>query len=189
VDYVECNAQAHSIDGFAYIYFNYKQQGSQTARRIYASLVAQLLSQIPALQDAVEPLYNKHNDRKKKRASAEELFSILSNLPSSGKVLLAFDALDEASRDTRNALVSQLAKLEVKSIFVFLTSRPTINLSSIGLKTQIKDVAAQTSDLEVFIRAQLKDDNVEDFLYENPEAIIEEIIRNVISHAAGMYVI
>jgi len=188
VDYVESNAQAHSIDGIAYVYFNYKQQESQTAHCIYASLVAQLLNRIPALQDAVEPLYNKYNDGKK-RASAEELFNILSNLPSSGKVLLAFDALDEASRDTRNALVSQLAKLEVKSIFVFLTSRPTINLSSIGLKTQIKDVAAQTSDLEVFIRAQLKDDNVEDFLYENPEAIIEEIIRNVISHAAGMYVI
>jgi len=188
VDYVECNAQAHSIDGFAYIYFNYKQQGSQTARRIYASLVAQLLSQIPALQDAVEPLYNKHNDRKKKRASAEELFSILSNLPSSGKVLLAFDALDEASTDTMDALVSQLAKLEMKSLLVFLTSRPNINLSSIGPKTQIKDVAAQTSDLEVFIQAHLKIDRVMVILYKNPQAT-EEIIRNVVSHAAGMCVI
>jgi hypothetical protein len=187
VDYIESNAQAHSIDGIAYIYFNYKQQESQTARHIYASLVAQLLKQIPALQDVVEPLYNKHNDRKR-RASAEELFSILSNLPSSGRVLLAFDALDEASRDTMKALVSQLAKLETKSLLVFLTSRPNINLNSIGLKTQIKDVAAQTSDLEVFIQAHLID-HVMDTPYENHQAIIEEIIRNVVSHAAGMCVI
>src|SRR5205814_8559714 len=97
------------MDGIAYIYFNYKQQESQTIHFIYASLVSQLLNRIPVLQGRVKELYEKH-DRGRKSPSADELFNILSNLPSSYKVVLAFDALDEASDTTRDGLVTQLAK-------------------------------------------------------------------------------
>jgi hypothetical protein len=179
VDDVKSNPQKYGIDGIAYIYFKYDQQEYQTPRHIFSNLIAQLLSQIDDVYDAVETLYNKKLVRQR-TPRIEELYNILW---SSGKVLFVFDGLDEASNETEGALVSLLAKLEANSVCV-LTSRPTISLQSISHKTQIKDVAVQASDLEVFIRAQLKE-VVEDI----PEATIEEITRNVIFHADGKYVI
>jgi hypothetical protein len=177
----------HSIDGIAYIYFNYKQLGSQTLASVYASLVGQLLDQIPALRATVKDLYEKHG-RGKNIPTAQELFNILTSLPQSCKVVLAFDALDEASEETRKGLLTDLEKLENKSLRVFLTSRPDVQPKSIADKTRIVVVIANDSDLRVFAQAHLEDDDIQDILGEHSRSIVPQIIDGVISHAAGMYV-
>ena len=55
----------------------------------------------------MKDFYKKH-DGEEKVPSAEELFGILLSLPSSCQVVLAFDALDEASAKTREGLIKQL---------------------------------------------------------------------------------
>ena len=186
VDYVKSNSHMHGIDGIAYIYFSYKQQGSQTIRSIYASIVAQLLYQIPDLQVPVKKLHEKH-DNGKGTPGEEELVNILSSLLGSYKIILAFDALDEASNRTRANLMLQLAKLEETSLLVFFTSRPDVEIKSISKKARMVNVMAHNSDLETFIRANLEENpDVQDILDEDSQAIIPQIVDNVIERAAGM---
>lgn len=181
VNYVEAESDVH----IAYIYFNYKQWESQTASRIYASLVAQLLNKVPALQTHAEKLYQKCENGKKIPA-AEELFDILTCLPSSYKIVLALDALDEASVDTRKDLLSRLARLENTPPLFFITSRPGITIRSISAKTRIENVTAQPSDLKEYIREHLQSDEVQTLLDDDSQKVVLEIEQNLISHAAGM---
>jgi hypothetical protein len=184
VDYVESEPDFH----IAYIYFNYKQRESQTASLIYGSLVAQLIHRVPALQTHAENLYQKC-DNGKKSPAAEELFDVLTRLPSSYKIVLAFDALDEASVDTKDDLLSRLAKLKKTSLLVFITSRPDIDIGLISARTRIEKVTAQTSDLKEFIRGHLQSHKVQRILGENSQRVVPEIEQNLTSHAAGMCVI
>jgi hypothetical protein len=131
---------------------------------------------------------HKKCDNGKKSASAEELFDMLIHLPSSCKIVLAFDAFDEASVDTRRDLLSRLAKLEKTSVLVFITSRLDIDIGSISTRTRIENVIAQTSDLEEFIRKRLQNDKVEKILGENLQRVVPKIVQNLTSRAAGMYV-
>ena len=181
VDYVESQSDVH----IAYIYFNYKQWESQTASRIYASLVAQLLNTVPVLQTHAETLYQKC-DNGKKTPAAGELFDVLTCLPSSYKIVLAFDALDEASVDTRNDLLSRFARLDKTSLLFFITSRPGITIRSISTRTKIENVTAQTSDLKEYIREHLQSDEVQTLLDDDSQNVVPEIEQNLISHAAGM---
>jgi hypothetical protein len=190
VDYIQSKPDVLRIDGIAHVYFNYKQQGSQTLPSVYASLVGQLVNQVPNLRGAVKDLFKKH-DNGKKVPGIEELIGVLSNLTGSRQIVLAFDALDEASEHIRKGLMTQLEKLIEKNrtFFVFLTSRPDVQLKSTVLdKTKLMDVAANDSDLTVFARAHLEDDEVKEILGEDSRSIIPEIVDAVVSHAAGMCV-
>lgn len=113
---------------------------------------------------------------------------MLIRLPSSYKIVLAFDALDEASVNTRGDLLSRLARLEKTSLLVFITSRPDIDIGSISVKTRIENVTAQTSDLEEFIQKRLQNDKVKKILGENSQRVVPKIVLNLTSRAAGMYV-
>ena len=178
--------QEHNLDGIAYIYFNYKQQTKQTVDEIFRSIVVQLYSRVNALQKSVHKLYEQ-NDHGQKTPKIEDLMEVMSTPPASLKILLVFDALDEASTSTRTALVSLLAKLDQASYFILLASRPGVEIKPIVAKTKILDVTAQDSDMEAFASARLEaNDDVTEILDESAPSTIPIIIRDVIAHAAGM---
>ena len=136
----------------------------------------------------MENLYQ-NCDNGNKSPAAEELFDVLTRLPSSYKIVLAFDALDEASVHAREDLLSRLARLEKTSLLFFITSRPDIDIGLISARTKIEEVTAQTSDLKEFIREHLQSYKVQRILGENSQKVVPEIEQNLTSHAAGMYVI
>jgi hypothetical protein len=186
VDHLESVKGAYGICGVAYIYFNYKQQESQTPSLVYASLLAQLLQQMPDFRAPVGELYKK-SDNGKKKPRIEELLNLLSNITIHSKVFLAFDALDEASDLTRTSLLKQLQGLENgrKSLWALMTSRPSVEIKALADNIKLAEVTARESDLRVFIRSQLEEKiGMEDI--EDPQTIIQLIIQAVLSHAAGM---
>jgi hypothetical protein len=186
VDHIESQFRRGSIDGFAYIYFNYKQQGSQTISSIFASIIVQLLIQSHVVQTMVEKLFEKNQDGKRK-AKQEDLVNILSNITASSTIVLAFDALDEASQVTRKALMSHLATRKTDNLLVFITSRPDIDIRIIFEKTWLVDVVARQSDIETFVKARLEgSEDILEMLDDNADAIIQEIVRAVLVHAEGM---
>jgi hypothetical protein len=176
----------YGISGLAYIYFNYKERERQTINSVLASLIVQMLRQVPDVQPLAERLYHTL-DGGKKTPNAEQLLGILAGILQSHKILLAFDALDEASTSTRNGLISRFASLETKNLRIFLTSRPDVEFRSIITKTKVIDIAAQSSDLEIFARTQLENnDDVQAILEECNQDILSEVIGDVLFHAAGM---
>lgn len=111
---------------------------------------------------------------------------MLTRLPSSSEIVLAFDALDEASVNAREDLLSRLARLDRMSFRVFITSRPDIGIGLISAKATVENVTAQSSDLEEFIRGRLQTDRVQRILGENSQRVTPQIIQNLTSRAAGM---
>ena len=134
----------------------------------------------------MEELYEKY-DSGKKKPRTEDLLSLLSNVTTSCKVFLAFDALDEASDSTRISLLEQLQRLEngKKLLQVLMTSRPSVEIKAPAEKIRLLEVTARESDLRVFIEAQLKE-KIGELDIGDPQTIIPQIIEGVLSHAAGM---
>jgi hypothetical protein len=185
---MESRSLLGSIDGFAYIYFNYKQQGDQTISSIFASIIVQLLTQSAAVQKMVEELFENNQDGKRK-AELEDLVNILFNNKSTSTIVLAFDALDEASQPTRKALMSQFSTMRTENLLIFITSRPDVDLRPVAGKMWLFDVVAQPSDMETFVKARLEGgEDILEMLDDNAEFIIQEIVRAVVTQAEGMYV-
>jgi hypothetical protein len=175
-----------SIDGFAYIYFNYKQQGDQTISSIFASIIVQLLAQSPAVQIMVEELFENNQDGKRK-AELEDLVNILFNKKSFPTTVLAFDALDEASQQTRKALMHHFSTMRTENLLIFVTSRPDVDLRPVAGKMRLLDVVAQPSDMETFVNARLEgSEDILEMLDDKAEFIIQEVVRAVVAQAEGM---
>lgn len=186
MDYLKHHMHIHDIDGIAYIYFNYKQQISQTIIAVIACLIVQLLEKMAALEMPLYDLYVKY-DNGKRKPSVEDLMGVLLELTLSKKLLLAFDALDESSAATRAALLSQLAMIKPKSCFILLTSRPGIEIKLLAQRTRTLDMIAHISDMEVFARAQLEaNDDVLEILDDSATFLVPQIVKGVVAHAGGM---
>jgi hypothetical protein len=186
IDHVEEKSLDYGINGFAFIYFNYKDREREPIHSILSSLVVQLLYQISDVQILAERLFH-DLDEGKKTPTIEQLFDLFTGVSQSNRIFLAFDALDEASLATRNALVSWLARLDTKNVLVLLTSRPDVELRSITTKTKVIDIAAQSPDLEIFTRAQLeRSDDVQAILEDCAQDIVSEVVHDMLFHAAGM---
>jgi hypothetical protein len=103
--------------------------------------VSQLLLKIPALWSAVDTLY-KRCETLQRKPSVEDAAGLLFDLREPSKVIIAIDALDEASDSTRNTLLTQLCKLCDAGFRIFLTSRPAINIGQLRSHATVVDVTA-----------------------------------------------
>jgi hypothetical protein len=187
IDHVEEHELRHHIfGGLAYIYLDYKERERQTLTFILASIVSQIFCQIPNAQKSVENLYQDCG-RGQKAPDVEQLMGILTDILQSNKVLLAFDAMDEASAATRNALISRLASFTTDNLRVVFTSRPDVDFKMISGRTEVIDLVAQNSDLELFARTRLEtNEDVQMILEECDEDIVSQILQFILFHAGGM---
>jgi len=186
VEYISINTGRYTLSDIAYVYLNYKQQERQSATSVLSSFTAQLLNQVPSLEGPLKALYEKC-DHGKKNPEKEDLLCILSDLLISKRVMVAIDALDEASIMTRTDLLTQLLKLTKEGLLVFVTLRPDVDLRIIANNAQIMDVAARNSDLTIYAQEHLmKSAEVLDILDSNLEEIVPKIIDGILAHAAGM---
>ncbi|OCK97642.1 HET-domain-containing protein, partial [Cenococcum geophilum 1.58] len=127
IDHLIGNAALYGLHAVAYIYFNYKQRDAQSIENVLASLLVQLFEQVPACQVQVAELYDKSGEGKRK-ASFDDVFSLLLTISRSYRLSIVFDALDEASAKTRTALIQLLPKFELSKLFVLISSRPDVDL-------------------------------------------------------------
>lgn len=181
--------RAMTIDpGFiiAYYYINYKYEGFHDIEAIVGCLMSQLLLQIPSLWSALDLLYQRcESDRRK--PLFEELINPLLNLEDRSKIIVVIDALDEISDVTRATMLRLLKQLSEADISLFLTSRP-IDLKDLRSRARILEVSAQERDLETYARSKLRtNENVQDVVGDLADAIIDQIVNPMVSHAAGMY--
>jgi hypothetical protein len=180
---------ATSIDPefvIVYYYLNYKHEGSQDIKTIISSLVSQLLVKIPALWPAVDRLYKKCEATRRK-PSIEDAISPLFDLETPSKVIIAIDALDEASNSTRDALLKLLSSLCEVGFRAFLTSRPTINIRQLRTCTTVVDITAQKRDLEIYTTTRLEEnENVQEVLEDRASTVVNQMVDLMVSQAAGM---
>jgi hypothetical protein len=136
----------------------------------------------------LKTLHQEHHYGKRKLKS-KQLFEIFSENQS--KILLVFDALDEASPSTQNELVEFTRSLSSCSehIHILLSSRPGIRLDYLDGGAVIKDIKAQEHDMRYFVRTKVKHlSRLRDILAQGSKKIMVEIEYKIVSRANGMYV-
>ena len=186
IDHLIENAALYGLHAVAYIYFNYKQRDAQSIENVLASLLVQLFEQVPACQVQVAELYDKSGEGKRK-ASFDDVFSLLLTISQSYRLSIVFDALDEASAKTRTALIQLLPKFELSKLFVLISSRLDVDLRLLAKLILTEDVIANSRDIEIYARARLEESQeVLDILGDHADMVIPEIVKNVLLHSAGM---
>jgi hypothetical protein len=170
----------------AYYYINYKHEASQGTEMIIFSLLSQVLVKIPALWPAVDRLYTKCESLQCKPA-VEDAIGLMANVENPSMVILAIDALDEASNPTRDTLLKLLCKLCGIGFRVFLTSRPAINIGQLQSYTSVVDITAEKADLERYATTRLEaNENVQETLGDLASTVVPQMVDLIVSEAAGM---
>jgi hypothetical protein len=184
VDHIASRASSTTFAAVAYIYFNYKQHAIQKPSAVYASLVAQLYSQLPSMEQLIGDLYKRYSTNQKSLGE-EDFRTILSGIQV--PVFIAFDAVDEASEEMRNQLLGQIPTLFATSTRVIFSARPNIDRRPVMDYIHLLEVKAHESDLEKFVSAQLKESNAfQDIMEDEPQEVITAIVRDLSSKAGGM---
>ncbi|KAL8822874.1 MAG: hypothetical protein Q9191_006402, partial [Dirinaria sp. TL-2023a] len=147
------------VDGMAYTYFTYDDRDRQTPFVVYASIVSQLLRD-SKLQEAIFGLFEEQRKlaRKQKWQILNGLRRAVASLKSSK--LLIFDALDEASEETRDQILNLLEGARSDSSRILVTSRSDYRESLTHEQVFSHRVHADEDDIRAFSEDRLKNRNV-----------------------------
>ena len=148
------------VDGMAYTYFTYDDRDRQTPFVVYAGIVSQLLRDSSKLQEAVFQLFEEQKKlaRKQKWQILNGLRRAVADLKSSK--LLIFDALDEASEETRDQILNLLEGARSDSPRILVTSRSDYRESVPHEQVLSYRVRADEDDIRAFSEDRLKNRNV-----------------------------
>ena len=176
------------IDGFAYVYFQWDQRTDQGIREIYASILRKLRSSSTRLSESVEALYEKHLESNTS-PDASALGDILTGHRQQAsqpneRFLLIFDALDEASPETRSTLVKRLRGLDTNIFRVLITSRDDLEIDTGEDMTKVGRIEkADASDVGRCIRVRLQELRRD---IRNDKTLLNELTIAICRQAQGM---
>lgn len=166
-----------------YIFFDYKDDQSQTAEKVIANLLTQLISSTKIIPPDLETEY----DRVKNR-SPRPVLSVFINLfikyAKSASFIVLFDAFDECKE--RGTIWSQLVRQMYHSrIKVFITHRPHVlqNPKADFNECTILEIQARREDIENYIAQQLEMEENTKFL---PKTFKDTIIKEISDQAHDM---
>ena len=157
VDHLWKHVQTKDI-GVAYIYCDYKRQADQTAIRLAAIILKQLVQERPFIPEPVAKLYDQHIHRKTRPLLEEILNALHVVISIYTKVYVVVDALDECldHDGSRSQLLSTLRKLQSKGHFRLMATSRSITevVQEFSLSPTLK-VRASDSDVKRFVIGQI----------------------------------
>jgi hypothetical protein len=151
IDNLEQRFENDDNIGIAYIYFDYKNQGSQTTMTILASLLKQLAVRIDDIVPELHSFYNKFRLRRTQPDSFQllEMFLHLSNHCFTTTFVI-FDALDEFDESHRPVLLDMMKQF--KSVRIFSTCRPHLrDVQDFFEGAATIPVSADTADIRNYL--------------------------------------
>ena len=149
------------VDGLAYTYFSYNDRDRQTPFAVFANVISQLLGGSSQLEKDMLQMFDEY--RKIARGQQSQIlksFRRAINKVQSSK-LLVFDALDEASEETRSEILSLLKGANSESSRMLVTSRNGFGESFTQEQVIFHHVHADANDIRAFSEDRLKNENVE----------------------------
>lgn len=193
IDHLQKQASTKNY-GVAYVYFDYKEQDSQTPTNVIASLVKQLSIQLPGpcLLKEIEAMHEALRSRGK-RPSLEELYEVLRVLlkhisPGYNRVFLIFDALDECHQgNQRKALLPLFHRLVADGASIFITSRhyPEDIQESFQFSQKV-ELVAKEMDIRTYIQEKIDENPGAKRRIGDDNDFKEEILSELSSCAKGM---
>lgn len=164
-----------------YIFFDYKDAHIQTAEKVIASLLKQLLFPFDTLPSALEAMYDKSKTGSP-RPVLSDLVQLFITCSSRLPAVVLFDAFDECGNQRR--IISELVvPLHKSGIRVCITTRPHVlqDLKHTFDSATIMEIRAQREDIETYLAHQLEQSQRLNATFK------ADIIRKLSNHADGMY--
>ncbi len=177
------------------MFFDYKDHKNQTVPKILANIVRQLLEHLQNIPQDIQSLYDaRFISEGQKMETTEQRIALIELLCKSfRRAFLIVDALDECpeyddrSNEVRAKMASSLLALSRVS-YVFVTSRPNVNVASeipgcITLKIQAKD-----SDLRAYLKARKTDHKALKRIVDQDPALGKHLEDTICRKSKGMCV-
>jgi hypothetical protein len=180
IDHLEELGIKEQNHGIAYIYFDYKSQESQNDRSIAASLLRQLVAQLPEVDEQLEKSYDRLHCRSRVLETKALVQFLTSATKSFHRSFIVLDALDECGDIQRPQIVSLIRKLSEAPFSIFATSRD-YHESVQGLfeSAPTVEIQAHDDDIRNFINIKLKEDG------KTKEDLRELILSSLLKKAEG----
>ena len=166
-----------------YIFFDYKDDQNQTAEKVIANLLRQLISSIQIIPSDLETEYDRV-----KNGSPRPVLSVFINLfikyAKSASFIVLFDAFDECKQ--QGVILSQLVRQMYNSgIKVFITHRPHVlqNTKADFNECTVMEIRARREDVQNYTAQQL---DMEEKTKHLAETFKDTIIKEISAQANDM---
>lgn len=174
--------------GIAYIYCNHKEV-DQTASKLSASLLRQLLQHRCALSDEIKSVHSSHRAKGTRPSVAEYLSSLRHVAKTFTKCFVLIDALDECkehdgTRDNLNEVIKEISQVA----HVIITSRWSPIFENHFSGAMRLEVRASDGDVAKYIKSRiLTTPRLQRQVQADP-VLEDTLIERIVGNCHGMYV-
>ena len=187
VDDLTKQVSSNPTISIAYIYCNFRQQGTQKIDDLMASLLKQL-AQGQSLPESVKDLYDQHKT-KRTRPSLDEILRVLRSVVTMySRAFIIVDALDECqvSDGSQARFLSELFSLQTwHGVNIFATSRFIPEISEKFRDCMQLEIRASNQDVQRYLDGHMS--QLLGCVLRSPE-LQDEIKAEIIKAVDGMYV-
>ncbi|KAJ7578099.1 hypothetical protein C8J56DRAFT_716149, partial [Mycena floridula] len=187
IDHLQRSVMRVNI-GVVYLYCNYAQRTNQTTTELLGSILKQLVHNQRAIS---KQLISLHEASRNTRPSLSDLQRALeTQVVRYSSVYIVVDALDECSDlgGTRETFMDALQSLPA-TVHLLVTSRDIFSIAQQFLGKPRIEVRARDEDLRTYIKGRLVSETRIARLLKGDAELQEEIISQIISKAAGMFLL
>ena len=183
--------EQRDINGFGvgHIYFEYQEQRQQKIRTVLASLVKQLLSQVPPTKFPKD-IEAKYQREKNQHATANDLMDMLLSMPKwFSRVFVVCDALDEMDEQEQRAkLLPLFHDMKDSGIALFLTTRPhPADIQDSFQDASTIELVPKEHDIRRYVEERLLPNNRFQKIQRDSTGLKNQVVSKIVDSAAGMY--
>jgi hypothetical protein len=171
-----------------HLYLNYKDGSEQTAEKLTASLLKQLIHQDLPLSDEVQRLFETYSQTQALPPLSALVSALHAQMNQFSRVFVVVDALDECSDDesARNEFLDALKSLP-DCVKWLVTSRRIYSIEEEVGDSPVLDIAAANEDVEAYIKGRMeRERNLRKVLGKH-EALRELVVETILGQVDGMY--
>ena len=188
IDHLKEQRDLHGF-GVGHIYFDYQEKKQQTVLAVLASLVKQLLSQIPPAKFPKD-IEAKYRREKAQHPSANDLVSMLHSMPKwFTRVFVVCDALDEMDQQEQRAeLLPVFHKMEASGIALFLTTRPhPADIQDSFQDASTIELVPKEHDIRRYVEERLLANSRFQRIQRDSSGLKNQVVSKIVDSATGMY--
>ena len=179
----------------AFFYCDYKNAETQSPANILGSLASQIAMKDRQSLNRLKRFYQEHNpdDSSSRTYNPKDLRDLIVRMASDWKsILIVVDALDECDAQTWD-VVDLLASLSIpredRDIRTLFLSRSEQEIQEILADFVQISIAAQSSDLKLYVAAEVETRARRRQLRIIDQSLKEHIVERLVAEADGMYVL
>ncbi|KAJ7164799.1 ankyrin repeat-containing domain protein [Mycena crocata] len=180
--------QSTSTIGLAWVYYNYKEESTQTPDAVLLSITRQLVGSSTELYSHFKSAYKDPH----KRPTSNELLSDGILMRAFEQVFVVVDALDECAETNRNVFLRMMAHLQTSGASIIVTGRDHVSeyiTKSGSVDIQRIEIRASPEDITKYVQDTLVEPTRLGSVLQRHVSLRDEIIKTIAESSQGMFLL